>query len=116
MPTAFTFTAVQFSLAALKRRAIVSYLGSVLFFVTVSIVAALLVNVLQMPTLGKLLDPTCRLTVLILMSDTLTPLEKNTVLIGLESSILANRLLWVGIALAILVFTHVRFRLGHRAA
>ena len=35
LPTAFTFTAVQFSLAALKRRAVVSYLGSVLFFVTV---------------------------------------------------------------------------------
>jgi hypothetical protein len=28
LPTAFTFTAVQFSLAALKRRPIVSYLGS----------------------------------------------------------------------------------------
>jgi hypothetical protein len=63
-----------------------------------------------------LLDPTCRLTVLILMSDTLTPLEKNTVLIGLESSILANRLLWVCLALAILAFTYVRFRRGHRAA
>ena len=116
MPTAFTFTAVQFSLAALKRRAIVSYLGSVLFFVTVSFGAGLVINVLQMPTLGKLLDPTCRLNVIVLMSDTLTPLEKKTVLIGLESSILANRLLWIGVALAILAFTHVRFRLGDRAA
>ena len=116
LPTAFTFTAVQFSLAALKRRAIVSYLGTVLFFVTVGVPAGLFLNVLQMPTLGQLLDPTCRLTVLILMSDTLTPLEKNTVLIGLESAILANRLLWIGIALAILAFTYVRFRLGHRAA
>ena len=115
LPTAFTFTAVQFSVAALKRRAIVSYLGSVLFFVTVGLPAALVLNVLQMPTLGKLLDPTCRITVLVIMSDTLTPLEKNTVLIGLESSILANRLLWIGVALAILAFTHVRFRLGHRA-
>jgi ABC-type transport system involved in multi-copper enzyme maturation permease subunit len=115
LPTAFTFTAVQFSLAALKRRAIVSYLGGVLFFVTVSIVSALLVNVLQMPTLGRLLDPNCRLTVLNLMGDTWTPLQMNTVLIGLESSILANRLLWIGLALAILAFTHVRFRFDHRA-
>ena len=115
LPTAFTFTAVQFSLAALKRRAIVSYLGSVLFFVTFSAEAGLAINVLQMPTLGKLLDPTCRITVLNLMSDTLTPLQMNTVLIGLESSILANRLLWVGLALAILALAHVRFRLGHRA-
>ena len=114
LPTAFTFTAVQFSFAALKRRPIVSYLGSVLFFGTVGIVAALVTNVLQMPTLSKLLDPTCRLNVIVL--DTLTPLEKKTVLIGLESSILANRLLWIGVALAVLVFTHVRFRLGNRAA
>ena len=52
LPTAFTFTAVQFSLAALKRRAIVSYLGTVLFFVTVGATAGLVLNVLQMPTLG----------------------------------------------------------------
>jgi ABC-type transport system involved in multi-copper enzyme maturation permease subunit len=113
LPTAFAFTAVQFSFAALKRRPIVSYLGSVLFLVTP---AGLVTNVLQMPVLGKLLDPTCRLNVLVLMSDTLTPLERNTVLIGMESSILANRLLWIGVALAILAFTYVRFRLGHRAA
>src|SRR5262245_22691057 len=57
LPTAFSFTAVQFSSAVLKRRPIVSYLGSVLFFVTASVPAALVVNVLQMPKLGKLLDP-----------------------------------------------------------
>ena len=34
LPTAFAVTAVQFSLAALKGRAILSYLGSVLIFVT----------------------------------------------------------------------------------
>lgn len=114
LPTAFIFTAVQFSIAALKRRPIVSYLGTVLFFGAVGIAAGLALNVLQMPALGKLLDPTCRLTVLVVMSDTLTPLEKKTVLIGLDSSILANRLLWTGVALAILAFTHVRFRLADR--
>jgi len=115
LPTAFTFTAVQFSAAALKRRAIVSYLGNVLYFV-ISIGAALAINVLQMPALGKLLDPTCRINVLVVMADTWTPLQMNTVLIGLEGSILANRLLWIGLALAILAFTHFRFRFGHRPA
>jgi hypothetical protein len=115
LPTAFTFTAVQFSVAALKRRPIASYLGTVLFFGAVGIPAALLVNVFHMTTLGKLLDPSVRINVLILMADTFTPLEMNTVLIGLERSILANRLLWFGVALAILAFTHARFRLGHRA-
>jgi hypothetical protein len=116
LPTAFLFTAVQFSVAALKRRTILSYLGTVLFSATVGIPAALILNVLQMPTLGQLLDPTCRLTVLIVMSDTLTPFERNTVLIGLDNWVLANRLLWVCVALAVLVFTYIRFRRGHRAA
>ena len=115
LPTAFTFTAVQFSVAALNRRAILSYLGTVIFFVVGGAAGGLVRNVLQMPDLGKLLDPTCRMTVLLLMSDTLTPLEKNTVLIALESSILANRFAWMGVAFAILAFTYIRFRLGHRA-
>ena len=116
LPTAFTFTAVQFSLAALKRRAVVSYLGSVLFAISFSIAAAVVTNVLQMPTIGQLLDPACRFNVLILMADTLTPLEKNTVLIGLDRLILANRLLWVCLGCVILQFTHARFRFDHHVA
>jgi len=112
LPTAFIFTAVQFA-GALKRRPMVSYLATVLFSAAVSIPGALITNVLHMPAFGKLLDPTCRLPVLVIMSDTLTAFEKNTVLIGLDSSILANRLLWIVVAFAILAFTHVRFRLDH---
>ncbi len=116
LPTAFIFTAVQFSVAALKRRPIVSYLGTVLFFVAVGGCGALATNVLQMPALGKLLDPTCRMNVLVIMDETMTPHEMNTVPITLDSSILANRLLWLCIASAILVFTHIRFRFRDRAA
>src|SRR5262245_5798405 len=68
LPTAFIFTAVQFSVAVLKRRASLSYLGGVLFWLTVSLPAALLINVFHMPTLGKLLDPTVRLNVLVVMA------------------------------------------------
>lgn len=114
LPTAFVFTAVQFSAAALKRRSMVSYLGTVVFFVVVGACAALATNVLQMPALGQLLDPSCRMTVMILMPDTMTPREMNTVLIALEGTILANRLLWLCLASAILVFTYNRFQPGHR--
>jgi hypothetical protein len=115
LPTAFTFTAVQFSLAALTRRAVVSYLGNVLFFVTVGATVGVVTNVLRMPTLGTLLDPTVRI-ILVIIPETLTPLGMNAALTGLKSSILANRLLWISVAVAILAFTHVRFRLGHRGA
>ena len=114
LPTAFTFTAIQFSLAALRRRAVVSYLGTVLFFVPVGATVAVVTNVLRMPTLGTLLDPTVRI-ILVIIPETLTPLGLNAALFGLERSILANRILWVGVALAILAFTHARFRLGDRA-
>jgi ABC-2 type transport system permease protein len=115
LPTAFTFTAVQFSLAALKRRAVVSYLGTVLLCVTVGPAVGVVTNVLRMPTLGTLLDPTLRI-ILVIIPETLTPLELNAALIGMKSSILANRLLWIGVALAILAFTHRRFRFADRAA
>jgi hypothetical protein len=115
LPTAFTFTAVQFSVAALKRRPVFSYLGTVLIFVVCGSAAAVIVNVLQMPALGQLLDPTCRLNVLVIMEATMTPFEMKTVLIGLESSVLANRALWICISLAILAFTHARIRLDQRA-
>ena len=114
LPTAFTFTAVQFSLAALKRRPVVSYLGTVLFFIPVGATVAVVTNVLRMPTLGTLLDPTVRI-ILVIIPETLTPLGLNAALFGLERSILANRILWVSIAVAILAFTHARFRLGDRA-
>jgi len=114
LPTAFTFTAVQFSLAALRRRAVVSYLGTVLLF-PVGATAAVVTNVLRMPTLGTLLDPTVRI-ILVIIPETLKPLGLNAALFGMARIILINRILWVGVALAILAFTHVRFRLDHRGA
>jgi ABC-type transport system involved in multi-copper enzyme maturation permease subunit len=114
LPAAFTFTAVQFSAAALRRRPVVSYLSSVLFFITVGAVVGLVTNVLQIPAIGKLLDPTCRVTVMILISDTLTPLEKDAALSGQYGSILANRLLWLCLASGILLFTYNRFRPAYR--
>lgn len=113
LPTAFTFTAVQFSLASLRRRAAVSYLGFVLLF-PVAATAAVVTNVLRMPTLGALLDPTVRI-ILVIIPETLAPPGLNAALFGLGGVILANRILWVGVAVAILAFTHARFRLGDRA-
>lgn len=114
LPTAFTFTAIQFSLAALRRRPVVSYLGTVLFFVPVGVTVGVVTNVLRMPTLGMLLDPTVRI-ILAIIPETLTPLALNAALYGLARTILTNRILWLGVALVILAFTHRRFRLGERA-
>ncbi len=39
----------------------------------------------------------------------------DSVLLGMKGSMLANRLLWVAIALVVLAFTYRRFRFEHRA-
>jgi ABC-type transport system involved in multi-copper enzyme maturation permease subunit len=110
LPTAFTVTAIQFSLAALNRRAAVSYLGSVLLLVGVSIGAGAVINLLRMPALGKLLDPIGYVTVVGVLSKTWTPIEKNALLVAMQGSMLANRVLWIGIGLGVLAFTHRRFQ------
>jgi ABC-2 type transport system permease protein len=110
LPTAFAATAIQFSLAVLNRRSVISYLGGVLLCI-VSFAAGAVANLLQLPTLGKLLDP-IHFVSNGLISNAWTPLEKNTRLVALEIPVLANDLLWVGIAVGVLVFTHFRFRFG----
>jgi ABC-2 type transport system permease protein len=113
LPTAFIFTAVQFAFAALTRKAAFSYLGTVLFGVGVGITAAVVTNVFRLPTLGVLLDPTARI-ILVKIPET-TLIEMEAVLVGMKGLMLANRLLWVAIALIILAFTYRRFRFDHRA-
>lgn len=113
-PTAFAVTAVQFSLAALSRRATTSYLGSVLFFIGMSIAAGAAIHLSHKPTLGKLLDPIGYITVLGLLSKAWTVVEKNTRLVGLEPAVLARGISWIGFGLLVLVCTYGRFRFAER--
>jgi len=108
LPNAFFATALQFSLAALNRRAVVSYLGSAALFLAGYIGAPALFTMVP-KELAALLDPTGFISILEL-PEALTPIEKNARLIALDGSFLWNRLLWVGIGLGILAFTYLRFQ------
>jgi ABC-2 type transport system permease protein len=104
LPNAFVATAIQFSLATLARRSVVSYLASMILYVTAYIVspgAAILVD----RNLGKLLNPLGND-----LSPEWTPIEISTRLIALEGMFLWNRLFWLGIALGTLAFLYLRFR------
>jgi ABC-2 type transport system permease protein len=79
LPTALSVAAIQFSLAALSGRAAVGYVGSLFLLVTVFISGAVR-NLLQMPTLGQLLEPMG----LYVLSSSWTPIEKNTLLVGMQ--------------------------------
>ena len=115
LPNAFVATAFMFSLATLSRRAIVSYLGGVLLFAACVFSRTFVAGTLGRWELATLLDP-LGVTALSELSMTWTPAEKSTLLVGLQGSLVWNRLLWIGIAVAVLALTHVRFRLAHHAA
>lgn len=108
LPNAFFATALQFSLSALNRRAVVSYLGSATLFLAGYVGAPLLLLMAQ-KELAALLDPIGVISILEL-PEAWTPIEKNARLIALEGSFLSNRLLWIGIGLGILAFTYLRFQ------
>ena len=116
LPNAFIGTSIQFAFATLGRRAIGSYLGSMLllFVVYGGLFATILF--LQREDLEALFDAFGHLY----LTDDLilgwTPIEKNTRLIALHGALLERRLLWLGIAVGTLAFTYVRFRFEHLTA
>jgi ABC-2 type transport system permease protein len=116
LPNAFVGTAIQFAWAALGRRGILSYLGSVLLLLAAygSIFAVL--YFLENSELASLLDVFGH----IYLTDDLilgwTPVEKNTRLIALEGTLLLSRLVWILIGTGTLAFTYLRFRLAHHTA
>lgn len=107
VPNVFTATAIQFSVAALSRRIMGSYLGGVILFLSAYLCWMLLQNTGE---LQNLLDPMSFTPIMNHLNDW-SPLERNTRLFVLEGSFLANRLLWLGISLGILTFTYFRFQL-----
>ncbi len=115
LPNAFVTTAIQFSFAALSRRAIASYLGGLLLLVTPFVVAGGVARLLNWEV-GQLLDPFGVMIFIDDLTNGWTPIELNTRLIALEGTLLWNRLLWVGIALGMLAFTYRRFRFSHPTA
>lgn len=115
LPNAFIATAVQFAFAALGRRAILAYFGSVVLFFASMGLATFVAAVLLQTELARLLDPVGMIAIVSDLSDTWTTTEANTRLVGLQPVWLANRVLWLGVGAAVLAFTWRRFRLAHPA-
>lgn len=112
VPNAFIATALLFSLSVLGRKAVASYLGGFVLLFAALFNWQFTARHLGWWSLAKALDP-FGLAVMSELSKAWTPAEKNTLLVGLQGSLLANRFLWLGIALAVLAFTHLRFRFAH---
>jgi ABC-type transport system involved in multi-copper enzyme maturation permease subunit len=113
LPFAFVATAIQFSWAALSRRPMASYLASVLLFITSHFVLLIVAQLLGQWGLVRLLDLVGIGGIITDLGDTWTAIEKNTRLVGLDGTLLANRLIWLAVAVGVLAFTYLRFRLAH---
>ena len=113
LPNAFIATAIQFAFAALGRRSRGAYLGSFLLFFAAYVVSTVVYWLVGRPDIARLIDPVGVVTMTEVLPDW-TPLEKRTRLIALEGPLLWNRVLWLGIALGALAFTHQRFRFVHQ--
>ncbi|MCX2740875.1 ABC transporter permease/M1 family aminopeptidase [Pontibacter anaerobius] len=106
LPNIFIVTAIQFSLAALTRRAMASYLGGVLLFVAAFVLELVTQDAAEW---NKLIDPIHFSSILNQLSGEWSPLEKNTRMLTLEGPLLMNRILWLSISVGLLAFTHRRF-------
>jgi ABC-2 type transport system permease protein len=114
IPNMLMMAAVFFSLAALTRRMLPVYVGGVVamlgYFIGIN-----LTGDVERRTLAAVVDPFGVMAV-----DSVTKYwsiaEKNTRLVGLEGDFLLNRVVWMGIALAILGFTYFRFSFTARSA
>jgi hypothetical protein len=106
-PNLVFLTAIFFCLAALGRKMLPVYAGSVLLLLGYLIVGSVLSDPTKSATYA-LADPFgerafARLT------QYLTPFERNTQLMPFGGILLANRLLWFGVSVAVFVFTYFKF-------
>ncbi len=113
IPNLICISAIFFALAALGKKMLPVYVGSVLLLIGY-FVADQLSGDLTSTTLAAMIDPfggnaVSRLT------QYWTPFQRNTQIIPLAGVLLWNRILWFGIGAAILGFTYARFSFTHAA-
>jgi ABC-2 type transport system permease protein len=113
LPNLILLTAIFFALAALGKRMLPVYAGSVIlligYFVAQQFSTSLTASVpaaLADPFGGNAMDRLTRYW---------TPFERNTQLIPLAGIMLWNRLLWLGVGAALLVSTYARFSFSYAA-
>jgi ABC-2 type transport system permease protein len=115
LPHGFVVTVFQFAVALRHRRALAAYIASVLLVVVGLIMGAAIAQAFRKDIIAKLFDLIGFVNVMIQMEGS-TPLDRNTRLVALDSIFLANRVIWMGIALGAMAFTYRRFAFGHSAA
>jgi len=108
VPNLLLAGAIFFAVAALTRSLMATYTSVVAFLVAYAVASTLLDDV-ENETIAGLLDP-FGLGAFGLATRYWTVFQKNTQVLPLEGIFLWNRILWIGVALAILAFAFWRFQ------
>lgn len=114
LPNAFVSVAFLFSIAALTRRATMSYLGALVLAMTSTFAWVYVAKAQGQWGLARLVDPAGG-TVLGELAMRWTAAERSVLLIGPQEPLLLNRVLWMCIALGVLALTYSRYQLSHHA-
>jgi ABC-type transport system involved in multi-copper enzyme maturation permease subunit len=112
VPNAFFVAAVLFAIAVLARNDVVSFVAA-LVLMTGYIVSDALTQNIEHEKVAALLDPFAIRTYT-LYTKYWTVAEKNSLSAGLSGLLLWNRLIWVGVGMAFLVFAYYRFSFSER--
>ncbi|GAB5518998.1 MAG: M1 family aminopeptidase [Rhodothermales bacterium] len=113
LPNLLFTGAIFFALAAITRKMLPNYIGGMVLLVGYLIAGQLIAD-LENETLAALIDPFGG-QAMVQLTQYWTVAEQNTQLIPLEGLFLVNRLLWMGVGLAIFAFVYWRFEFGHPA-
>src|SRR5687768_1969422 len=107
LPNLLLSGAIFFAVTALTRSLMATYASVVGFFVAYGIAGSQLEDI-ENETVAGLLDP-FGFNAFAIATRYWTVFDKNTKLLPVEGVFLWNRILWVGVALAILAFAYWRF-------
>ncbi len=111
LPNLLVMATLFFSLAALTRRIAPVYMTSVILLVGY-LIATTVSTKLEDKFIAALLDPFGQIA-MDRVTEYWTIAEKNTRMVTMEGALLWNRLLWIGVAAALLAFTYVKFKFAY---
>ncbi len=109
LPTVFLVASIFFCVAVLTRSTMATYASAVGFLVSYVVANSFIGNNLEYEKVASLFDP-FGLSSFALATRYWTVAERNTKVLPLEGIFLWNRILWVGVGVAVFVFTVWRFR------
>jgi ABC-2 type transport system permease protein len=113
LPNTIFIAAIIFTIAALTRSTVISFLGG-LGLIVADIVSSVMAQKLDNEKLAAMLDPFGSDS-FTFMTKYWTVADKNTHVLGFAGLLLLNRLVWVAVGLLVFAFAYWRFSFSERA-